>query len=122
MTIWLTDVSSTLSADSVSIGIQKTKAFLMPFSINGLLPNSEYFFFVDDTDMTWATAQSGKNMGDGLLSDENGKLQFNFYAELIISTSETSNDLKKSHLFQIKDVNGIVRATGIVSQKIKVKT
>ncbi len=48
-------------------------------SCSGLKPGSVHKFYIDGTDMTSKVQQFGRRIGDGLQTDGNGRLMFNYF-------------------------------------------
>ena len=122
MTIWQTNQTAA-NTSSTALTVRKTKALSIPISVNGLQPNSKYTFTYNTQDVTWATKQSGQKMGanGGLISTANGNLSFQYFVELNNNLTSSQN-MTKTHSFQIKDIQGNVAAVGQLQQKLTVRT
>lgn len=75
MPLWSTssDVYNDKTSDTA-----RSKAFNIPVSCAGLKPGTKYQFYLDGVEFGWAVKPFGKKLGDDLVSDDNGVLQFNF--------------------------------------------
>lgn len=120
MTLWVT---SEMSANTLSPNIanlRNVRAVALPFSVNGLMPNSIFTLWLNNTDMTWATRQLGKKMGQTLMSDAKGGINFTFLGEMF--TQETaSQDRTKYYLFELRDIAGIKMASTVMPQTLAVR-
>ena len=119
MTLWITGQSSTNTL-TATVGVRKTRAVKIPFTVSGMLPNSIFTFWANGTDMTWATRQSGQKMGDTIMSDAAGNVTFDFYAEMNNEIS-ASNNITKYYQFQLKNIVGTVKAFTIMPQTLTVR-
>jgi hypothetical protein len=77
MTVWAT--SNTVLNDSQSF--TKVKSFAIPNTLVGLKASSPYDFFVNNINMNWAVQPFGGELGDQLISDTQGKLNFIWFFE-----------------------------------------
>ena len=64
--------------DDTTSDTARSKAFNVPIECMGLKPNTKYNFFLDGVDYSWAAKPWGKNLGEDLVSDNEGKLSFYF--------------------------------------------
>jgi hypothetical protein len=79
MPIWTTTKpSSIISAHQVA----KSRMTTVILNANGLMPNSQYTFWCNGVDMTWACRNPGTKMGTGLYSDMSGSMIVYFSAEI----------------------------------------
>lgn len=60
---------------------------LIRFDAWGMKPNTKYDIFVNDVDYGWATKPWGKNLGDQIVSDSNGKAVFFILTEIPFEAS-----------------------------------
>lgn len=121
MTLWITGQISANTLAPTIANLRNARAVTMPFSVPGLMPNSVFTFWLNNTDMTWATRQSGTKMGAGLTSDIAGKLDFEFLAEMVMSGG-ARGDLTKVYNFQVRDISGKNVATSVQKQVLAVRT
>lgn len=56
----------------------RSKCFQVPVSCTGLQPGTTYSFFLDSIDYSWASKPYGGNLGDPLIPDQYGSLNFYF--------------------------------------------
>jgi hypothetical protein len=105
MTIWTTSVEASTTS---SLPVRKTRAVSMTYEAVSLLPKSNYTFWVNGIDMTWACRQEGRRMGAGLTSDAAGYLKIIFMAEINITPSSADNKSTFYHMMFLKDINGNV--------------
>jgi hypothetical protein len=75
MPVWAT--SNTVFDDTTTDTL-RSKAFNIPIESGSLKPNTKYDFYLDSILYNWACKPWGKNLGDDLVSDDEGKLYFNF--------------------------------------------
>lgn len=97
----------------------RRRTFSMPVNVNGLNPGTQFRLFVNNVDMTWATKQFGKRMGDNLIVGNDGSLNLQFMGELTPNPPISRNPgpgvpVVKNSLFQLIDNLNIARAATIV--------
>jgi hypothetical protein len=75
MPLWNTtsDVFSDVTSDTV-----RSKTFNVPADVSGLKAKTNYDFYLDGVQYNWACKPFGRQLGDQLVSDPEGKLKFNF--------------------------------------------
>ncbi len=59
----------------------RTRAKFVKFFAKGLRPNTKYSISVDGIEYGWAAKQIGKNLGDNLVSNDIGTLDFGLLVE-----------------------------------------
>lgn len=120
MAFWLTHPINAYG-NLPNIGQVPMNSVAMPFSVSSMVPNSVYTFWCNDINMTWATRQYGKKIGDTLLSDASGKLSFEFLGEMIKSPG-ISSEQTKYYTFQLRDIDGNIKATRVFSYNLIPRT
>lgn len=121
MTLWVTGQVSANTLTPTVANLRNVRAVNLPFTIPGLMPNSYFTFWLNNTDMTWATRQTGKKMGQPLLSDERGGVYFEFMAEMFTNEA-ASQDKTKYYQFELRDISGNKVASTVMPQTLAVRT
>lgn len=121
MTLWVTGQVSANTLTPTVANLRNVRAVILPFSIPGLMPNSYFTFWLNNTDMTWATRQSGKKMGQPILSNDKGSVFFEYLAEMFTNEA-ASQDKTKYYQFELRDISGTKMASTIMSQTLAVRT
>ena len=88
MTVWAT--SSTTLKD-VGQPVMKASCWNLPVKIGSLKINSKYKFYDNNVDMGWACKPVGKKLGDDLVSNDSGIIEFTFLFETSYQTSYALN-------------------------------
>jgi hypothetical protein len=94
---------------------------MVSYSVPGLKPNSQYKFWFNGVDMTWACRQPGTRMGAGLTSDSTGTLQVMFHSEMfpeVTNSKANSGTTVQSHTASLTDINGNVVAQSISTKRL----
>lgn len=90
MPLWST---SNTVFDNKTSDTLRSKAFNVPIDCTGLKPNTKYEFYLDSVLYSWCCKPWGKNLGDALVSDEEGKLSFYFLYDFQYEGNYAFDDL-----------------------------
>ena len=115
MPIWTTSSNSS----NTSLGfVIKTRTATVTYNANGLKPNSQYKFWCNGTEMTWACRTPGTRLGAGLVSDQYGSMTVLFHAEMIPDSTlnQTSGTTVKYNNMYLTDINGKVSSLSVSKQ------
>lgn len=66
------------------------------FKFVGLKPYTRHYFYYEVLNRSDRCKQFGKKLGDPLITDENGMLEFSFYNTTGIKTDSTGSDVYRS--------------------------
>ncbi len=113
MTIWTPKPSASTTGQVV---VQKTRTTTITLPAKGLKPNSQFTFWCNGVDMTWACRTSGTKQGTGLFSDDAGNLTVLFSVELGQSSGSTGST--KYHNLSLQDINGVTVVQSLLPQQL----
>lgn len=93
------DSMSTLATDT-----SRTTVKAIKLSFGGLRPNTKHKMYLDGVDYTWACKGFGQNLGEDILSDENGQVNvtvlyeipYSFPSNYELPTGNPISDIRNS--------------------------
>lgn len=110
----------------LTIGTPITTNQALEYNIWGMIPNTNYTCYVNDVDYSWATKQWGKNLGESITSDANGKARFFILFEIPFeasysydfdNTNQTIYDQRnnQNNQFPTDNIHQMVRTITLIS-------
>ncbi len=73
---------SNVSISTLASDTQRAGAMCYRMTFKGLRPNTKHKMYLENVDFSWACRTYGKNIGEDMISDENGDLIVFVYYEI----------------------------------------
>lgn len=88
--------TSNLVFENTMSDTMRSKCFQVPVSATGLQPGTSYAFYLDSIDYSWASKPYGGNLGDPLIPDQYGSLNFYFLYDFQYEGNYSFDDMQVS--------------------------
>lgn len=100
------------SLSTVTKKITKVRYFSVELSCMGMIPETNYDFFVDGVNMNSFCRPFGKNLGDPIIAGKDGKVLIQYHMSIpydqqyLTTKIDEGGYMAKSKLFELRDPNG----------------